>query len=542
LADRSSSESAVARTHEEIAGESPRLSAAGRTPRGVVNAAAPWLIAALFASLYSAYSILKHDHFASSALDLGIFDQAVWHYSRFETPASTLRGMPNLLGDHFHPLLALAAPLYWLWDDVRMLLVLQGTLLALSGVPVYWLGRRYFGVAAAAIWTVAYLLFWGLQNVVDFDFHEVALAVPLIAFGIYCIQVERWRLALAFILPLLLVKEDLAMLVAAFGVLYLVHRRWRTGAALIAGSVAWFVLVTSVIIPSIAPDGRFRYWLYSRFGDNLGEAIAGMARHPKEVWSQLVWPRSKLTLVGWLFVPFLCLSIISPIAVLAVPLLASRLLGDYYFGWGRGGHLNGLLAPIVAMAALDGLRRVRDRFGLDRRVVVGLAALVLLANAWQSTSLRGPPDFPLRRLLEPAYWSATSSDEDGRRMLSLVPDGAGVVAQDAIAPHLAHRQRIFLLTPPSLEITSVISRPGPPYGPIDYVAANTRLQCFPLYCDGASVNETFRDTVAAIPGDGYGLVYSRGPWLLFQRGVPDRVPLSAEARAYFGRDITAGGG
>ena len=38
---------------------------------------------------YSTLSILRHHHFESGGYDLGIFDQAIWHYSRFQVPAST---------------------------------------------------------------------------------------------------------------------------------------------------------------------------------------------------------------------------------------------------------------------------------------------------------------------------------------------------------------------------------------------------------------------------------------------------------------------
>lgn len=55
-----------------------------------------WLVA-IFALAYSLYGVVRHRHFGSSAYDLGIFDQAVWHLSRFEAPASTI----NLSRDQY---------------------------------------------------------------------------------------------------------------------------------------------------------------------------------------------------------------------------------------------------------------------------------------------------------------------------------------------------------------------------------------------------------------------------------------------------------
>ena len=87
-----------------------------------------WLLVTLVvaaAFVYSLFSLLRHWHFGSGGHDLGIVDQAIWHYSRFETPSTTIRfdPTPNLLGDHFSPLLAVLSPLYWLFPNAGTLLV-----------------------------------------------------------------------------------------------------------------------------------------------------------------------------------------------------------------------------------------------------------------------------------------------------------------------------------------------------------------------------------------------------------------------------------
>ena len=61
--------------------------------------------------------------------EYGIFDQAIRDYAHFRAPIVPLKGPGyNLLGDHFHPLIAVLAPLYWIWDDARMLLIAQAAL------------------------------------------------------------------------------------------------------------------------------------------------------------------------------------------------------------------------------------------------------------------------------------------------------------------------------------------------------------------------------------------------------------------------------
>jgi uncharacterized membrane protein len=88
------------------------------------------------ARLASRRLLVRHEHFGSG-FDLGIFTQAVWHYSHFQAPASSIKGTANLLGDHFQPILILLAPLFWVWADARTLLIAQAVLVAASIVPVY---------------------------------------------------------------------------------------------------------------------------------------------------------------------------------------------------------------------------------------------------------------------------------------------------------------------------------------------------------------------------------------------------------------------
>ena len=51
------------------------------------------------------------------------------------------------------------------------------------------------------------MLFWGVQHSLEYEFHPDVFAVPLIAFAIYFIEVEKWVKASVSIVLLLSVKE-----------------------------------------------------------------------------------------------------------------------------------------------------------------------------------------------------------------------------------------------------------------------------------------------------------------------------------------------
>ncbi|HEX8766718.1 MAG TPA: DUF2079 domain-containing protein, partial [Jatrophihabitans sp.] len=93
------------------------LTAVTRSARARI--AGHWPVALLTGVLfvvYGVYGLIRHATYLTAGYDLGIFDQALRNYARFRAPHVPLKGTDyNILADHFHPIIALAAPLYWIW-------------------------------------------------------------------------------------------------------------------------------------------------------------------------------------------------------------------------------------------------------------------------------------------------------------------------------------------------------------------------------------------------------------------------------------------
>ncbi len=110
-----------------------------------------YLMVLFFILLYSMISLLKHMNFQSHGWDLGIFDQHTWQLSNFEFGFNTVRMVPSLWGDHFHPIFFLVAPAYWIWSDARMLLIYQAVIVALGALPVFYVVKRNFESRTCAL-------------------------------------------------------------------------------------------------------------------------------------------------------------------------------------------------------------------------------------------------------------------------------------------------------------------------------------------------------------------------------------------------------
>lgn len=398
------------------------------SPRTSANKRALAVVVGAFTVAYSLYGLFRHWQFGSSAYDLGIFDQAVWHMSRFEAPASTIRGFTNLMGDHFFPIIGLFAPLYWFAPGPETLIVAQAALIAASIVPVFLFMRDRLPQAIAMTLAVAYGLFWGLQRTIAFDVHEAAFAPLAVSTAILAMDRRQWPLFWGSAAAMLLIKEDMIPLLAGFGVYLMLTGERRAGAMLTMASVAVFVIVIGVVIPFFNNEsGTYGY----------ASAYGNLLREPWRIPTTLVTPAIKLqTMLLW-FGPFLFLSFASPLALLALPLAAERFLSSSPTHWTTLFHYSAPLAPIIAMSAADGLARLRPHLTSRVMTIVAATSVVLCAVL--------PGRLPLWRVFAPEHYSGVGRHATGRSALALVPDTASVTAQGAIAPHLSQRHAIFML-------------------------------------------------------------------------------------------------
>ncbi|MCC9308659.1 DUF2079 domain-containing protein [Kitasatospora sp. RB6PN24] len=410
----------------ESAIPSQRVPAWGRAGRAVraagggrLREAGPHLaLAVLFLLGYSLVELLRYQRFAAPSWDLGIFTQAVKGYAHFGAPILSIKGPGfNALGDHWSPIVALLAPAWWVWPSPAMLLVAQAALFAwsigvVSDTAERVLGSRSKGLLIGA----AYGLSWGLQRAVDFEFHEIAFAVPLLAVVCRQVLVKRWERAAWWALPLVLVKEDMGLTVAALGVVLLVAARRRTTAAVLVmfglGSAA---LTIGALIPHFNPQHQYDYWAKLPGGT-----------HPLP-WQLLIGPFTRLTVwktCGWLLgiVGFLALR--SPLVLLTLPTLAWRFSSSNPMFWGQDWHYNATLMPILFLALVDAIARLRASHAgpVLRGFAEGMVPGALAIAAACTVSL----PVGVGALSDPGTWSGGRHAAALRDALALVPHGVTV--------------------------------------------------------------------------------------------------------------------
>jgi uncharacterized membrane protein len=487
-----------------------RRTGSARPPRATRPDLVPWLIALAVFLAYTTLSVFRFWQLDPASWDLGIFTEYVKQYSQLHAPIVDIKGAGfNLLGDHFHPIVALIAPIFRLVPTPITLLVAQAALVAISVIPVSRAAAARLGTGAGRAIGAAYGFSWGLQQLVDNDFHEIAFAVPLLAFSLSALICGRRRAAALWALPLVFVKEDQGLTVAMIGIIMIMMARReaaragrpaddateedagaggqdRWGPLLIAWGLGWSFLAVMVIIPHFNPAHAYPYWSLG------GAASAGGHFALSPLAGQLVagWPVKLPTLVLILLVTAF-LAVRSPILLAAVPGLALRFLATDSAYWGTAWHYNATIMPIVFVAAIDGLARLRAArlrgtagplaLAMERHGPVAMLA-VCAGLAFQ---------FPLSNLWNPQTYAISAQVRAADAAMARVPDGVTVETDlDLLAPLAARTDTFWLGT---------AGNPAPQY--IVFDSHSTDWQPppanIPAFIDqrhpGVSYRETFSD-------------------------------------------------
>jgi len=399
---------------------------------------------------------LMYSHFGDRTIsqDTAYFEQVVWGFVSgrnffmgssqawwyYDPPLTSHFAM------HFSPVLFLVAGVYALWSSYHVLHLLQIVAIASAALPVYKLSRGIDPIAAA-LFALAYLLNAAVLSQTQGAFHELALAVPVVAWAVYFFLERRlWPCVLCLVLAIA-VREDLALVVCMFSLAAMISRdverrprwAWCVLPGLI-GVMGWSV--AGMVMRSFGNSGdQVILSLFSRFGQSQGEILLNMMLHPGEVIALLLEDHRSRYLIG-LLRPGLFASMLSPAFLLALPpLLINLLVRGAGTAWLHA-HYTVYLPAILMPAAVSVWLRYAPSFAAWTRssvqqVMRGVAGLMVVA------SLVGLPDVFPKEVLE-AYVRPPETQEIVA-VLAAVPPDAAVAAPRHLLHALGKRTELYMV-------------------------------------------------------------------------------------------------
>lgn len=399
------------------------------------------IVVILYIVLWSFAKYEAFINFDDDGYDTAIYDQSLWHMSRFEIPFSSLKGF-NQLGDHFSVILFLLVPLYWICPHVLTLLITQHIIVALGAFPIYLIARvqlksNLLGIAFA----ISYLSFLMLQKAIHFGFHPITMSPTFIAFAVYFILRYSWWKYTVFILLALMCKEDVSVTTGALGLYILIFTKKRlVGVLTILVSVIWFTGTIHYIMPKLMGEGNEYYYF-------TGPSVfRDLVLHPVRTISTILSDTNRIEVIMSCLFPTLGMCLLSPFILVATPVMLVKLylLSEVYHTINL--HHGAPLAATITISAIFGcayMQRFLDARNLMACKKIFFAIYVTLFCIILSIMYHVPIHLSHFYKSDPT-WQA--HNEARWKVLRQIPDECSVSVNAAIFPkYLSHRDGIYLL-------------------------------------------------------------------------------------------------
>ncbi|MEB3280520.1 MAG: DUF2079 domain-containing protein [Lyngbya sp.] len=423
-----------------------------------------WMIGGAIA-LFWICSSLRHLLFQSTGYDLGIYDQVTYLIGRGQPAISSILGFHHL-GNHgawsVYPL----GLLYAIYPNVYLLLLVQAIALALGIWPTWSLARlaglnERLSLAIAGV----YILYPVVFNINLFDFHPEVMALPALLAAVLAARLGKILWFCVAIVWVLGCKAVLSLTVVALGFwLFIFEKRRVCGAIALFLGVAWFAIVTQVIIPNFSGREVEGVWRYTYLGDSVLEIIVNIILKPDLVLGRLI-SVSTIDYLYQLFFPVIWW--LSPryltALVPAIPTILINSLSDVPFQRSLAFQYSIPVLPFLLVTVISSLEHQGSNLG--RAIAKIWQKFRPTEHSSKSVSFLNSNKLPQLIIIWSlivflmfgkygrfwVYFSRLDTWQATREAITLVQPQGKVLTDNRLAPHFTHRPVVKLLSQVSAE-------------------------------------------------------------------------------------------
>ncbi|MEM5836421.1 MAG: DUF2079 domain-containing protein [Candidatus Aenigmatarchaeota archaeon] len=403
-----------------------------------------------YTTVLSIISINYYNRFYFSAFDLGIFDQGIWLLSRGEDPFVTVRGL-HLFVDHIQFTTIFFAPLYWLWDDARVLLIAQSFVLSLGAIPLFLIGKEKLKNQFLPLFFVLiYFLYPALHYLNLENFHPVVLAVPFLFFAFYFLTKRKFLYYFAFVFLLLLTREELVLSILALGLYAFFFCDKKVGIVTIVLGFVWLFIIFNVIFPYYL--GNYPHPNIKRGGDVL-ERTKNFLLNPIEILT-LNTEENRQYIFELLF-PIGFFPILHPqTSFLALPAIMLNLITTWPYAHSIRYHYTYAIIPFMFISLVYSFSFLKyflkKKKFLFNTFLTTLLIFSLIGNIWIGPEVTSIKSGAIIEIIK--RFGEFNEQEKARYMaISIIPKNATVSATYLFVPHLSHRKIIYMFPNPFKE-------------------------------------------------------------------------------------------
>ena len=423
------------------------------------------LLVGLNTLVFTMAAFTLHTSFNTFGFDLGIQHQATWLISRFHEPFSTVNGL-HFFGGHARFIAYLTAPFLWIWQDARMMLVLQAFMLSMGAIPLFLLAKARLNSNVLGLGIViAYLLYPALCFLNLENFHYDTFAPVFILFAFYFLVNRRFVPYFIFAILAMISKEEVAATILLIGV-YAFFINRKVGIATVVGVLLYLVFLLNVLFPAHNPDG---YAMYSRL--RVAEVVLAdpfslsSYREMLAIAQKNLFTAVNANYLFQLLYPVAFLALLSPKTLVLAASLYINTLSDWSYAHRIDFHHVAPIVPMIFISVVFGISYLKESKILSavlghgkighlklQRFIAPFLVCLLLAAAIVGNARIGPERLRLAKfaVLDTHYEKAFHRASFYERVFDSIPREATVTASYNVVPHLSDRKVIFQYPNPFL--------------------------------------------------------------------------------------------
>ena len=420
-----------------------------------------------FGVVFSLISLVNHYVFRTDAMDLGLYNNAVYDYAHFRWNDNPIKLYDNLLSDHFTLLQALVSPLSWIFGSYT-LVVVQIAAVLFGGYGAYRYNRLRSGdEALALILLFQFWSMWGIYSALAYDYHDNVVAAMLVPWLFYYFHLKRWLPVALFYVLILVSKENMALWLVflAIGLAVLYFRdKMQVKVALTCSVVAalYFAVIVKSVMPALAGVNREYTYIqdYAALGAGFAEIIKTCLTRPLYALGLLFGNHLHVERADYIKAELHAMVLLSggvallrrPVyLVMLVPVYAWKLFSNTFSTWGINYQYSIEFVPVLSIAIAELVAKLEHR----RRIWVaaGFGLVTVLATAgtfehrvsqWYAKADAGIFTRPALQFYRAAHYRRPFDVDKAYRALELIPKDASVSATSQLVPHLAFRDYIYV--------------------------------------------------------------------------------------------------
>ncbi|MCD4769028.1 MAG: DUF2079 domain-containing protein [Bacteroidales bacterium] len=422
-----------------------------------------FIVVLTFGLIYSLVSLVNHFLFRTYALDLGLYNHAVYLFSRFTPAIYTLDitgNEMNFFATHWSPIIFLYVPFYYIFGSYTLLLIQVIAILA-GGIGVYKYSQsKGLDSRVSIIILIFFYSIWGIFSALAFDFHNTVIAAMCLPWFIYFIDRGRKLQAGIFFLLIISAQENMAlwMIFILVALLFPVSGQEkhmiRFKLILLILSLAWFIVSIEVLIPGLLPDEvPDQLTRYSHLGSSYGEILKNIVSDPVNTFKLLfinttgspVYSGIKSELHFMLLLSGGVALIFRPrYLIMLLPVYGQKLFSTDYALWGINYQYSIELVPLLALSVTEAILLIRNkRWRFISIIVITLVAMTatLIVTEQRQSKWYNRTN---ARFYHSEHYRSPYNRLEIMKGLDLVPENSIVSSSSELSPHLAKSAKLFL--------------------------------------------------------------------------------------------------